>query len=331
MALLGGLALFLYGISLMGDGINMVAGDRLQSTLLNPLSVALVNTIFRAVTVVILTPCIGILEKLVCAVIKDDPEPETKGDWDLLEERFLNTPAIAIEQCGIVLRSMAEWTRKNLTDAFTLLMGYTEEGFLEVESMESLVDQYEDHQGTYIIKVSTKELTQKQNEDVYQFLHAITDLERISDHALNIAESAKEISEKKIPLYGKIMHAMEVMHDAIMEVVDLAVKALTEADYEAANRVESLEELIDNLCDELKHMHVENMKSGVYSRENSFVFNDLLTDCERISDHCSNIAIAMIEIRHDEFDTHNYVESMKKTKNNNFRQYFDEYSKKYHF
>lgn len=311
--------------------INAVHPFGFADATLNPLSVALVNTIFRAVTVIILTPCIGILEKLVCAVIKDDPEPETKGDWDLLEERFLNTPAIAIEQCRIVLRSMAEWTRKNLTDAFTLLMGYTEEGFLEVESMESLVDQYEDHLGTYIIKVSTKELTQKQNEDVYQFLHAITDLERISDHALNIAESAKEISEKKIPLYGKIMHAMEVMHDAIMEVVDLAVKALTEADYEAANRVESLEELIDNLCDELKHMHVENMKSGVYSRENSFVFNDLLTDCERISDHCSNIAIAMIEIRHDEFDTHNYVESMKKTKNNNFRQYFDEYSKKYHF
>ena len=298
---------------------------------LNPISVALVNTIFRAVTVVVLTPCIGIMEKIVCAIIKDDPVPETPGDWDLLEERFLTTPAIAVEQCRMVLRSMAEWTRKNLTDAFTLLMGYSDEGYQEVLDVETLVDQYEDHLGTYIIKVSKAPLTEKQNEDVYQFLHAITDLERISDHAENIAESAKEIFEKKILLSGKVMKAMEVMHDAIMEVVGLAFKALTENDLEAAMRVEPLEELIDDLCDELKHIHIGNMKSGVYSREDSFVFNDLLTDCERISDHCSNIAIAMIEVQHDEFDTHNYVESMKKAKNDNFRKYFDEYREKYHF
>lgn len=298
---------------------------------LTPVSVALVNTIFRAVTVVVLTPCIGLMEKLVCAVIKDEPEPETLGDWNLLEERFLATPAIAVEQCRMVLRSMAEWTRKNITDAFTLLMGYTEEGFQEVLNVEELVDQYEDHLGTYIIKVSKSPLTEKQNEDVYQFLHAITDLERISDHAENIGESAKEIHDKKIPLSGRVMSSMEIMHDAIMEVIGLAFKSLIENDLESAQRVEPLEELIDGLCDELKHMHIENMKSGVYTREEGFVFNDLLTDCERISDHCSNIAVAMIEVKNDEFDTHNYMESMKKSKNENFRKYFDEYREKYHF
>ena len=311
--------------------VNAVHPFSFVNAAMNPISVALVNTIFRAVTVVVLTPCIGLMEKLVCAIIKDDPEPEVHGDWDLLEERFLHTPAIAIEQCRLVLKSMAEWTRKNLMDAFTLLMGYTEEGFKEVDEVEDLVDQYEDHLGSYMIKVSSAPLTEKQNEDVYLFLHAITDLERISDHAQNIAESAKEIFEKKIPLYGKVTHAMEVMHDAIMEVVDLAIKALTESDFEAAQRVEPLEELVDTLCDELKHLHIENLKEGVYSREDSFVFNDLLTDCERISDHCSNIAVAMIELAHDDFDTHNYVASMKKTKNENFKKYYEEYSEKYHF
>ena len=297
----------------------------------NPISVALVNTIFRAVTVVILTPCIGIMEKIVCAIIKDEPQPESLGDWDLLEDRLVTLPAIAIEQCRIVMASMAKWTHKNLVDAFKLLLDYSDEGYQEVKDVETLVDQYEDHLGTYIIKVSTAELTEKQNEDVYQFLHAITDLERISDHAENIGDSAKEIFDKKIPLYDNVTKAMEVMHAALMEVVELAFKALTEHDLDAAQRVEPLEELIDDLCDELKHIHIENITNGIYTREHSFVFNDLLTDIERISDHCSNLAIATIELQHDEFDTHNYVESMKKTKGEQFESYFEEYRHKYHF
>ena len=298
---------------------------------LNPLSVALVNTIFRAVTVVILTPCIGIMEKLVCTIIKDEPQPETKGDWDLLEERFLNTPAIAIEQCRIVLGSMAKWTRKNITDAFELLREYSEEGYEEVEEIETLVDEYEDQIGTYIMKIGSSELTQKQNEDVYLFLHSLTDLERISDHAENIGQSAKEMHEKQIPRYDDNTRRMEVLHGAITEVVDLAMKALIEGDLESARKVEPLEELIDNLCDEFKHIHIENMRDGLYSRENSFVFNDLLTDIERVSDHCSNIAVGILELQEDEFDTHSYTQKMKKQRNEQFEKNFEEYSQKYHF
>lgn len=311
--------------------VNAVHPFGFMNTYLTPITVALVNTIFRAVTVVILTPCIGLLEKLVCAIIKDEPQAETLGDWGLLEERFLHTPAIAIEQCRIVLRSMAGWVHTNLEDAFDLLREYSDEGYQKVEEVETLVDQYEDHLGSYIIKVSTSELTQKQNEDVYQFLHAITDLERISDHAENIGDSAREINEKKITLAGNVFNAMMVMREAIMEVVELALKALTEHDLDAAQHVEPLEELIDDLCDELKHMHIENIKEGAYSREHSFVLNDLITNCERISDHCSNIAVAMIELENDEFDMHNYVESMKKAKGELFDQLYEEYRKKYNF
>ena len=311
--------------------INAVHPFSFVNATLNPISVALVNTIFRAVTVVVLTPCIGIMEKIVCAIIKDEPADEIKGDWVLLEDRFINTPAIAIEQCRMVLRSMSDWARKNLEDAFELLKEYSEEGYEEVEKVESLVDQYEDHLGTYIMKISSSELTQKQNEDIYLFLHALTDLERISDHAENIGDSAKEMFDKQIPRFEDNTKRMEVLHAALKEVVNLAMRALNEGDLEAAQRVEALEEIIDSLCDEFKHFHIENMRTGVYSRDYSFVFNDLLTDIERVSDHCSNIAVGILELQHDEFDTHSYSERMKKQRAEQFDRYFDEYNQKYHF
>ncbi|MBR0373223.1 MAG: Na/Pi cotransporter family protein [Mogibacterium sp.] len=296
---------------------------------LNPVTVALVNTLFRVVTVVVLTPCIRLLEKIACAIIKDEPEPEIEGDWVLLEDRFVPHPALAIEQCRIVLNSMATLVRENLLEAFKLLDHYSEEGFQAVADIEEQVDRYEDKLGTYIVKVTSGELTQKQNEDIYQFLHAITDLERISDHANNIAENAKEIYDKKIEQVEEVRNERHVMESALTEVFGLAYRALLEGDGEAASRVEPLEELIDNLCDEIKYRQIERIRGGVYSRQNSFVFNDLLTNYERISDHCSNIAIAMIELKQDEFDLHNYVESLKQHKNELFDQYFDEYRLKY--
>ena len=310
--------------------INFIHPFSFMETALNPITVALVNTIFRAVTVCVLTPFISVLEKIVRAIIKDEPEPEVHGDWNLLEDRFVNRPAIAIEQCRTVLNSMSKWTYKNLMDAFALLPNYSEEGFDEVDRVESLVDEYEDKLGTYIIKVTSSELTQKQNEDVYQILHAITDLERISDHAKNIGESAREVYEKKIHVIDELQKEISVMHAALRNVVELAFKALNEGDLEAAERVEPLEELIDDLCDEIKHKHIERIRAGVYTRQSGFVYNDLLTNYERISDHCSNIAVAMIELRNDEFDTHNYVESLKQQKDADFDRYFEEYRKLYH-
>ena len=311
--------------------VNAVHPFAFMNAALNPITVALVNTIFRVVTVVVLTPCIGLMEKLVCAIIKDEPQPETRGDWNLLEERFLGTPAIAIEQTRMVLKSMAGWARKNIEDAFELLKDYSEEGYQEVKEVESLVDQYEDQLGTYIMKISSAELTQKQNEDIYLFLHALTDLERISDHSENIGESAKEMFDKQIPRYEENTKRMEVLHGALSEVVDLAMKALTEGDLEAAKKVEPLEELIDSLCDDFKHIHIENMREGKYTRENSFVFNDLITDIERVSDHCSNIAVGILELQHDEFDTHSYTEKLRKQRSEQFEKSLEEYSQKYHF
>lgn len=299
---------------------------------MTPVLVAALNTVFRVVTVVVLTPMISVLGRLACLLIRDEPEEEkteTAGDWDLLDERFLTHPTIAIEQSRIVVYSMAAHVRENLEKAIALLTTYSEEAFQEVQDLEEMVDHYEDKIGTYLVKVSASELTTHQNEDLYQFLHAITDLERISDHATNISENAREIHDKSIELSPDAVRELKVMQAAVKEVLGLAIRALTEQDEISAHMVEPLEELIDDLSDEMKHRHVDRLQKGICTLQHGFVFNDLVTNFERISDHCSNIAVAMIELEQDEFDTHDYVESLMNRKDEEFAKYFDRFKEKY--
>ena len=311
--------------------VNAVRPVPFMDAFMTPVTVALVNTIFRAITVIVLTPAIGLMGKLACFIIKDAPEPEESGDWDLLEDRFIQHPALAIEQCRIVLTSMADHVRENISDALALLRDYSDEGFARVQDTEEQVDQYEDKLGTYIVKVSSAELTQRQNEDVYQFLHAITDLERISDHASNIAENAQEIHEKGIPIEGDVAKEMSVMEGALTEVVDTALRAMTERDPAIARRVEPLEERIDHLCESMKRRQIDRLARGIYSRQNSVVFNDLIANYERVADHCSNIAVATIELEQESFDAHNYIETLMSRKDEEFERYYRAYKEKYSF
>ncbi|MBQ3755806.1 MAG: Na/Pi cotransporter family protein [Oscillospiraceae bacterium] len=301
---------------------------------MNPVRIAALNTVFRIVTVLVLTPFIRTLGKLACAIMKEKPEKaadtEPAGDWDLLDERFISHPAIAIEQSRIVVCSMAAHTQANLEVAVELLHDYSEEGFREVQELEDTVDRYEDKIGTYLVRISSSELTQLQNEDLYRFLHAITDLERISDHATNISENAKELHDKEIVLSPDALEELKVMEAAVREVVTLALRALTEQDPESAHMVEPLEELIDNLSDEMKNRHVARLQKGLCTLQHGFVFNDLITNFERISDHCSNIAVAMIELEQDAFDTHNYVDNLIARKDEEFSRYFQKFADMYH-
>lgn len=300
---------------------------------MSPVLVAALNTVFRVVTVLVLTPLIGVLGKLACSIMKDEPgkavETEITGDWDLLDDRFISHPAIAIEQSRIVVCSMAASTQANLEQAVHLLHEYSEEGFREVQDLEETVDRYEDKIGTYLVKISSSELTTHQNEDLYRFLHAITDLERISDHATNISENAKEIHDKEIDLSAEAIEELNIMESAVREVLTLALRALTDQDQDSAHMVEPLEEVIDNLSDEMKNRHVNRLQKGICTLQHGFVFNDLITNFERISDHCSNIAIAMIELEQNEFDTHDYQENLLKRKDEEFTRYFKRFADKY--
>ena len=302
-----------------------------MSMTMSSVSIAFVNTLFRFVKVVILLPFIAVIEKVVDLLVKDKPvQAEATDETIRLEERFIQHPALAIEQSRITINSMAAEAQENLAEAMRLLHHYSDEGYRTVVEMEQVVDRYEDRLGSYLVKLTGQELSSKQNEDASKFLHTISDFERISDHALNIAQTAKEMREKSIVFSDDALRELAVLESALAEIVHITVNAFIRNDLSLASRVEPLEELIDDLCDELKLHHVDRLQKGHCTLLNGFLFNDLLTNYERVADHCSNIAVAMIELESDSFDTHEYLSSIKEMKSDTYERYYEEYSQQYH-
>ena len=312
--------------------VNAFVDFTFMSAVMNAFSIALLNSVFRIINIILVAPFIKQIEKICILMAKPDADDsEAVRDIDRLEERFLSHPALAVEQSRLTINSMAHRTMDNLYDSFKLVDNYTDEGYDTIERTEDVIDRYEDKLGTYLMNLSSHELTQEQSEAVSKYLHSINDFERMSDHSLNIAECAKEIHEKNISFSDEAKKELGVMRDAVTEVINIAIDAFENNDLDKAYRVEPLEELIDNLCDEMKLHHIDRLKLGKCTLNNGFVFNDLLNNLERISDHCSNIAVAMIEIESASFDTHEYISSLTAVHTQCFDEYFNEYSEKYHF
>ena len=298
-------------------------------TTMTTVSIALLNTIFRFATVLLLTPMIPLLEKLVSFLFPDKASTGALADIDRLEERFLAHPALAIEQSRLAIDSMARQAQDNILSAFSLLDKFSDEQFDALQENEEAIDHYEDKLGTYLIKITSKELTPRQTADVSKYLHTISDLERISDHSLNIGETAQELYTKKIVFSPTGTRELKVMLSAVTRILEITINAFLDNDVAAAYRVEPLEELIDNLCDEMKLHHIDRLQTGECTLNHGFAFNDLLTNCERVSDHCSNIAVAMIELESDSFDTHEYINSVMAMHSHSFDEYYAEYSKEF--
>ena len=316
--------------SIIFYSLNAVVEFSFMSTVMTTVSLALLNTVFRFVIVLLLAPFIRQLEKLCCIIIKDKPEDaEALHDMDRLEERFLEHPALAVEQSRLTVNAMAEKAKENLFDAFKLIDNYSDEGFELVKHTEDIVDRYEDKLGTYLIRITSRELNKEQNEAVSKYLHTINDFERISDHSLNIAEGAQEMHQKGISFSEQGAHELSVLTAAVTEIINIAVKAFVENDLALAYRVEPLEELVDNLCDEMKLHHIDRLQRGACTLNHGFVFNDFLTNLERVADHCSNIAVAMIELESDSFDTHEYINSLNEVHTRSFDEYYNEYSRRF--
>ena len=297
---------------------------------MSPVSIALVNTIFRVICAILVMPFLGSIEKLLNAFIKEsDQEREANADFDRLDERFLKHPALAVEQSRLTINAMARKARENVGDAMVLLYEYSDELAKKVEQDEDLVDRYEDKIGTYLMKLTGSELSSEENERVSEYLHTLSDFERISDHAMNIRQVAQEKHDKKISFSDNGEHEMDVLLSAVNEILALAITAFISEDYEKAYQVEPLEEHIDVLCDELKLRHVERLQAGTCSLQIGFVFNDLLTNFERVADHCSNIAVAMIELNQDEFQAHDYINNLKELHSHNFDALYSQYAEKY--
>ena len=316
--------------ALLFYGTNAIIHFTFLDAVMSSVSIALMNTLFRLATVIVLLPCIGLMEHMVELLFPDDGSAAEEQEMDRLEERFLQHPALSIEQSRLVTNSMAERAEGNLLMAVGLRNRWSDKDFRMVGETESVIDRYEDKLGTYLMKITSKSLSQSQSEEVSKYLHTISDFERISDHALNISEAAKEIHDKDLQFSPEACHELDVIESAVREILSIAVGAFVENDPQRAARVEPLEEIIDGLCDEMKSHHVDRLQSGSCTLNLGFVFNDLLTNYERVADHCSNIAVAIIELESDSFDTHEYLNSVRAMKSSSFARYYEEYKQEYH-
>ena len=316
--------------ALLFYGANAIIHFTFLGTVMSSVSIALMNTLFRLATVIVLLPCIGLMEHMVELLFPDDGSAAEEQEMDRLEERFLQHPTLSIEQSRLVTNSMAERAEGNLLMAVGLRNRWSDKDFRMVGETESVIDRYEDKLGTYLMKITSKSLSQSQSEEVSKYLHTISDFERISDHALNISEAAKEIHDKDLQFSPEACHELDVIESAVREILSIAVGAFVENDPQRASRVEPLEEIIDGLCDEMKSHHVDRLQSGSCTLNQGFVFNDLLTNYERVADHCSNIAVAIIELESDSFDTHEYLNSVRAMKSSSFARYYEEYKQEYH-
>lgn len=316
--------------ALLFYGANAIIHFTFLDAVMSSVSIALMNSLFRLATVIVLLPCIGLMEHMVELLFPDDGSAAEEQEMDRLEERFLQHPALSIEQSRLVTNSMAERAEGNLLMAVGLRNRWSDKDFRMVGETESVIDRYEDKLGTYLMKITSKSLSQSQSEEVSKYLHTISDFERISDHALNISEAAKEIHDKDLQFSPEACHELDVIESAVREILSIAVGAFVENDPQRAARVEPLEEIIDGLCDEMKSHHVDRLQSGSCTLNQGFVFNDLLTNYERVADHCSNIAVAIIELESDSFDTHEYLNSVRAMKSSSFARYYEEYKQEYH-
>ena len=332
-AALAYLVIEIVGVILCGAafyGVDAVVDFSIKYAVMDPVSIAAVNTLFRLVTALVLLPFIGALAKLVSLFVRESAaERAANAEFDRLDERFLTHPALAVEQSRLTVNAMAKVAKENILAALQLLQDYNEAEAKQVAEREDLVDRYEDRLGTYLVKLNARELNREQNENVSKFLHTLSDFERISDHAVNLAETAEEVEDKKIVFSENARHEILVLCGAVSEILELSISAFIDEDISKAYKVEPLEEHIDILCDEMKLRHIDRLQNGHCSLSQGFVFNDLMTNCERVADHCSNIAIAMIELNADAYDTHSYVIDLKEQRSHNFDVLYAQFAEKY--
>jgi len=298
-----------------------------EGVAMNPVRVAIVNTVLRMCMIILLFPFLDILEALVCLII---PEKNNKSRDEIsLNDRFIRHPSLAIEQSRLAISRMAEEAHQAVLESMHLVGRYSDKEFEEISELEDSGDHYEDELGSFLMKLSGQDLTERQERESTIFLHTLSDLERLSDHAKNIAGSAKEIHDKQISFSEEAHHELSVITAAVREILDITMKAFSGENIELAMKVEPLEEVIDDISDEMKLNHIERLQQGRCSINQGFVFNDLITDYERISDHCSNIAVALIEIYSGSFATHEYLGQVKEEHNDIFDKCYNEYKTRF--
>ena len=313
-------------------GANLLLDFAFVNETVTAWGIAVVHSIFNLTATAVLLPFANGLEKLAILTIPDDAEKES---FALLDERLLNTPAVAVERARAATADMAELARVGVVQAMSLTHKWDDSLAQKVREEEEKVDKYEDALGTYLVKLSSREMSHADSQSVNTLLHTISDFERISDHSVNVLSSAEEIHAKSIEFSKDAQEELQVLEGAVQDVLSRTTDAFRKGDLHLAGKVEPLETVVDELVRAIKARHVARLQTGSCSIEYGFVLEDLLTNYERVCDHCSNVAVAQIEVAQDSFDTHAYLNDLRygnETKESEqFQRRLDRYRERYLF
>ena len=309
--------------------IHSLTGLNFMAATATSMGIAIVNTVYKVLATVLLTPCAPLLEKTVVATIREKRSPDDEEmEESLLDERFLEYPPLALEQCGKTLDQMSDAAFKNLRRAMELLDEFDQKKFQKILHREDRIDHMEDRLGNYLVRLTAKELSDKETRASAKYLTCLSNLERISDHAVNLAELAQELAQKSSSFSPQAHKELHICMDAVAEIACMTQQVLTEDDLVQARLVEPLEEVIDMLTRDLKTRHIQRLQAGQCTLELGFVFNDCINNFERVADHCSNLAIAVLEETGTQLQPHDYMMSIK-SGDSDYRKHFDECLEKY--
>lgn len=320
----------LIGIIIVGTVfyiLNSVFNFAFMSKSVNVVTIAVVHTLFNIISTVILLPFCTLIEKLANLTIKS--ENEEASVFDTLDDSFLSFPAFAVEQCDNLVKDMFKIASDSVISSTSLLNNYDEEKAKVIMKNEKLVDKYEDKTGAYLVKLAGSNVSMNHSKKITELLHVIGDVERISDHSVNIAKVALEIHDKHVGFSPKAEKEIGVITKALCDILKLTVDAFTTDDMEKAKYVEPLEQVIDRLNYKIKNNHVKRLGDGECTVEMGFILSDLLTNYSRVSDHCSNVAVYMLGSGDDSFESHEYLSHVKNDGENEFFELYENYKAKY--
>ena len=313
--------------------LNAIFAFPIHNASIDAAGIALCHTLFNLIATAMLMPNGKLIIKITEWLTREKNETapvEAQSGVCVLDDRLLRSPSVAVQEASDYTSEMCSLTRDTLLKSMKLLEdgGYSEEKVQEIVDLENAVDMYEDHLGTFLVKLSAEALSRQDSHAVSVMLHTIGDFERMSDHAVNIADVAKELKEKGLSFSDEAKAELVVLSGAISEILELTERAFVENDPALATQVEPLEQVVDKLSDQVKHHHIMRMRQGKCTIEMGFILSDLLNNYSRISDHCSNVAVAVIEVAHNSFDTHKYLNDVKYG-SQEFAATYEEYAKKY--